>query len=220
MYQVVHYVNDDDQQRDKYENPGRKRAFDEQDALDRAMRVFWENGYSGTSMSDLTAAMGINKPSLYAAFGNKERLFKSAVQRYSEVYGAPHWQKLLKPADAPLAERVRGYLYAIVDQVCDPRTPQGCLFVNSTCESGSESLPQDITNLLNSMGKDSQAALTDFLHKEQLEGNLPAGTDVRRLAAYLLSFMYGLGVLVKSGNSRRALKAAVDAAVEVVPSPA
>lgn len=201
-------------------NQGRKREFDEQDALDNAMRVFWTNGYAGTSMSDLTEAMGINKPSLYAAFGNKEQLFKAAVQHYMKDYGAPQWQKLLEPADAPLPERIRRYLYAIVDLVSDPRSPRGCLFVKSACESGSEALPGDITTLLNSMGKENEAALVAFLDKEKLEGNLPAETDVKRLATYLLSVMYGMGVLVKNGNSRRALKAAVDVAVEVVPSPA
>ncbi len=77
---------------------GRKRTFDEEQALEAAMRVFWQKGYVGTSLSDLTAALGINKPSLYAAFGNKEQLFASALARYGSRYGLPHAEHLLEPS--------------------------------------------------------------------------------------------------------------------------
>ena len=116
---------------------GRKRAFDKAEALDKAMRFFWDNGYSGTSVNDLSAALGINKPSLYAAFGNKERLFATALEHYMTQYGAPLMERLAQPEEAPLAERMRSYLLGIVNLVSDTESPKGCLFVKSNCESGS-----------------------------------------------------------------------------------
>jgi len=198
-------------------NAGRKRQFDEQEALDKAMRVFWESGYAGTSVSDLTVALGINKPSLYAAFGNKEQLFRSAVDHYMADYSAPLWQRLLEPADAPLAERIRAYLYSVVDLVSAKDSPQGCLFVKSSCESGSHAMSEDIANALLVQAKATEKHLTDFLKEERSRGNLSAGADTKQLARYLLSVMYGLGVLVKNGGTRRSLRSVADLAAAVIP---
>lgn len=198
-------------------NAGRKRGFDKQEALDKAMRVFWESGYAGTSVSDLTAALGINKPSLYAAFGNKEQLFRSAVVHYMADYGAPLWQRLLEPVDVPLAERIRAYLYGIADLVSAKDSPPGCLFVKSSCESGSHAMPEDITNALLVQAKATEKHLVGFLKDERSRGNLAAGTDTLQLARYLLSIMYGLGVLVKNGATRRSLRSVADLAVAAVP---
>jgi AcrR family transcriptional regulator len=198
-------------------NAGRKREFDKQEALDKAMRVFWENGYSGTSVNDLTAALGINKPSLYSAFGNKEQLFRSAVDHYLADYGAPLRQKLLEPADAPLAERLRAYLYGIVDLVSSRGSPKGCLFVQSTCESGSRAIPEDITDALIEQARSTEAKLASFLQAEQSKGNLATEADVKLLAKYLMSVMYGLGVLVKNGSTRGSLRSVADLAIAAVP---
>ncbi len=198
-------------------NAGRKRGFDKQEALDKAMRVFWESGYAGTSVSDLTAALGINKPSLYAAFGNKEQLFRSALDRYRADYGAPLWQRLLEPVDVPLAERIRAYLYGIADLVSAKDSPPGCLFVKSSCESGSHAMPEDITNALLVQAKATEKHLVGFLKDERSRGNLAAGADTLQLARYLLSIMYGLGVLAKNGATRRSLRSVADLAVAAVP---
>lgn len=195
---------------------GRKRSFDKQEALDKAMRLFWSSGYSGTSLSDLTTALGINKPSLYAAFGNKEELFKASLEHYLKSYGAPHWEKLLEPAEAPLKERLRAFLYAIVDLVSDPALPHGCLFVKSACESGCQAIPENITNTLNSIGQENEDALVAFLGKEQAVGSLPKKADVHQLAAYLLAVMYGIGILAKNGNSQESLRTVADVCVQTV----
>ncbi len=84
---------------------GRQREFDEEIALEAAMSAFWANGFSGTSMADLTRAMGINKPSLYAAFGNKEALFVRALTHYLGKHGYPHAEKL-QAKDRSLPERL------------------------------------------------------------------------------------------------------------------
>ncbi len=194
---------------------GRKRAFDKQQALDEAMRVFWAKGYSGTSLSDLTSTLGINKPSLYAAFGNKEQLFKASLDHYMKVYVAPPWQKLFEPADVPLQKRLQAYLYGIIDLVSDPALPQGCLFVKSICESGSRAMREDVSVTLNGIGQESEKALVTFFKKEKLRGNLPKTADVKQLATYLMSVMYGIGVLAKNGKSKKTLRTVAQLAVQM-----
>src|SRR6266478_984191 len=103
---------------------GRPRAFDIEKALERALRVFWEKGYEGSSLSDLTEAMGINRPSLYAAFGNKEELFRRVLARYVEGPAA----YVLKALEEPTAHGVaKALLSRAGDLVTDPRNPRGCL---------------------------------------------------------------------------------------------
>jgi AcrR family transcriptional regulator len=196
---------------------GRKRAFDKAEALETAMRVFWDKGFNGTSLTDLTSALGVNKPSLYAAFGNKEQLFAAALEHYMAQYGAPLLQRLAKPMDAPLSERVRAYLFGILDLVSDSGTPKGCLFVRSSCESGSAAVPEQISAMLQDMGLDSERNLTDLLKAEQQRGQLPPGAHPEAIAGYLLSVMYGLSVLARRGKPREELNAIVDTAVRMLP---
>src|SRR5437762_10822949 len=103
---------------------GRPREFDTEQALDAALEVFWRKGYEGASLPDLTEAMGINRPSLYAAFGNKEELFRTVVTRYVEGPAAFVREALEEPTARGVAERL---LSAAVDLVTDPRNPRGCL---------------------------------------------------------------------------------------------
>ncbi len=196
---------------------GRKRAFDKAEALDKAMRVFWDNGYSGTSVNDLTAALGINKPSLYAAFGNKERLFTTALEHYMSRYGAPLMERLAGPEEAPLAERLRAYLLGIVNLVSDRELPKGCLFVKSSCESGGAAMPEGVSASLQDMGSAFEQALTERLEAERKCGQLLPTTDPRDLAGYLLSVMYGLTVLARRGKSREELEAIVEVTINALP---
>ena len=131
-------------------------------------------------------------------------------------YGAPHWQKLHEPAEAPLQERLKAYLYGVVDLVSDPALPQGCLFVKSTCESGSQAMPEDVTASLKDMGQENEKALVAFFKKEKLDGNIPQKADARQLATYIMSVMYGIGVLAKNGNSRKSLRSVAQVAVQVI----
>ena len=197
---------------------GRKRAFDKTEALETAMRVFWEKGFNGTSLTDLTSALGINKPSLYAAFGNKEQLFAAALAYYMEQYGAPLLQRLTSPEDAPLRERVRAYLFGIIELVINSASPKGCLFVKSSCESGSTAVPEQISDMLQDMGLASEKALTELMKDEQQRGQLAPGASPKAIAGYLLSVMYGLSVLAKRGKPRKELKAIVDTAVATLPA--
>ena len=108
---------------------GRPRSFDAGDALERAQRVFWRKGYLGTSMSDLTEATGVNRPSLYAAFGNKEALFRKVMDRYGEGPFAHFAEALAAPTGREVAERL---LRGGAALATDPRTPPGCLWVRGS----------------------------------------------------------------------------------------
>jgi AcrR family transcriptional regulator len=198
-------------------NAGRKRSFDKEEALDKAMRVFWENGYAGTSLAQLTSALGINKPSLYAAFGNKEQLFATAMEHYMDRYAAPALHQLTDPSDVPLKGRLRAYLFGIIDVISDCESPKGCMFVKSSCESGSVAIPGEIATSLQDMGMANEMALTNLLEAERLNGQLPEDIQVHDITSYLLSVTYGLTVLAQRGKTKEELMAVAEMAVSALP---
>src|SRR4051812_21366670 len=122
---------------------GRPRGFDVDRALDRALELFWRKGYEGTSLPDLTGAMGINRPSLYAAFGNKEQLFRKALDRYAEGPAAYVREALDEPTARAVAERLLG---GTADLLTDPRHPGGCLTVQGAlaCGEAAESVRREL----------------------------------------------------------------------------
>ncbi|MGH8592067.1 MAG: TetR/AcrR family transcriptional regulator, partial [Gammaproteobacteria bacterium] len=124
---------------------GRPRAFDVDKALDRALQVFWRKGYEGTSLPDLTEAMGINRPSLYAAFGNKEALFRKALDRYADGPAAYFREALEAPTARAVVERL---LLGAVDLLTDPRHPPGCLVVQGalSCGEAAEPIRQELVS--------------------------------------------------------------------------
>ena len=199
-------------------NAGRKRAFDKEEALDKAMRVFWENGYAGTSLAQLTSALGINKPSLYAAFGNKEQLFATAMDRYMDEYAAPNLHLLTNPPDAPLKERLKAYLFGVIDVISDCESPKGCMFVKSSCESGSIAIPSEIQVSLEDMGCANEVALSNLLEAAKLQGQLPGDIRVQDITSYLLSVTYGLTVLARRGKTREELMAVAEMGVSALPA--
>src|SRR5580692_1486187 len=119
---------------------GRPRAFNTEKALDSAMQVFWRKGYLGTSLSDLTDAMGIERPSLYAAFGNKKSLFRKALERYFKGPSAYLHDALQEPTARAVVERL---FQAIVDLLTDPQTPTTCLWVHGALSCGDDPLRKE-----------------------------------------------------------------------------
>ncbi|WP_126455712.1 TetR/AcrR family transcriptional regulator [Sulfuriflexus mobilis] len=191
---------------------GRQRTFNKEDALTKAMEVFWRNGYSGTSLSDLTEAMGINKPSLYAAFGNKEQLYVSALNEYVLKFGVPHFDKLLAP-NLSLKQRVSDYLESIAEMVADSTLPGGCFLTSSTCEAGSDCLPSDALRTVSKINETSTNAFVNFFKDEQEKGNLPLTSSSGVLADFLLTMQFGLAVMARNGIKQDRLEQVINHAV-------
>ena len=180
---------------------GRPREFDLDQALENALHVFWEKGYEGASMTDLTEAMGITRPSLYAAFGNKEELFRKALDRYLD--GPAGYAKLaLRQVTARSV--VEALLYGEVDAVTDPECPAGCLSVNGALTGGdtAESIKQELRTRRAEWEEDLRLRL----EQAKAEGDLPAAADAAVLARYLTTMMQGIAVQAVGGTRREDLK--------------
>ncbi len=198
-------------------NAGRKRSFNKEEALDKATRVFWENGYAGTSITHLTSALGINKPSLYAAFGNKEQLFAAAMDHYMQEYAAKNMDRLTNPPEAPLRKRLSAYLAGIIDVICDCESPKGCMFVKSSCESESVAVPCEVQSALDDMGQANEVALSTMLEAEKARGQLAKDANVQEITSYLLSLTYGMTILAGRGKTKAELGAVASMAISALP---
>ena len=192
---------------------GRPRGFDLDLALDRALHVFWRKGYEGTSLSDLTKAMRINRPSLYAAFGNKEALFRKALDRYSEGPTAFYGDALRAPTARAVAERL---LRGTVDLLTDRRTPRGCLMVQSALACGDEA--DSIRQELASRRETGEAALRRRFQRAKREGDLPSNADPAALARYITTVMHGMAVLGTGSATRPQLLRVIEAALQAWPT--
>jgi len=179
---------------------GRPRGFDADRALDRALAIFWRNGYEGASLPALTKAMGINRPSLYAAFGNKEALFRKAVDRY-DAGPAGYTRKALGQPTA--REVVEALLKGIVALLTRPRNPGGCLMVQGALASGENA--DRVRQQLASRRAAGVAAIRRRFQRAIKEGDLPARADASGLARFVATVMHGLAVQAASGASRKEL---------------
>ncbi|MBN9520250.1 TetR/AcrR family transcriptional regulator [bacterium] len=191
---------------------GRVREFDADEALDRAMGVFWRHGYEGTSLADLTAAMGINRPSLYSAFGNKEQLFRKVLDRYQ---AGP----LGFAAAALEMPTARGVVEAFLDGFirCIRGGPApGCLVVSAALVSGEDAEP--VRRELARLRRGTVAALRGRFERAASEGDLAAGTDCGALALYVAAVLDGLAVLAASGATEVDLGRVAELTMRLWPS--
>lgn len=179
---------------------GRPRQFDLDEALDAAIEVFWRQGYEGTTLDDLTAAIGISKPSLYAAFGDKEATFKRAVVRYAEVDMAYVDAALAEPTARAVAEH---FLRSNVLAVTDPAKPPGCLSIQGGL-AGSRS-DQRIVEFLASGRAQGEARFAERFARAVAAGELDPSEDPAELAKYLYTVTSGIAVQAASGASRAEL---------------
>ncbi|MBY8874125.1 TetR/AcrR family transcriptional regulator [Micromonospora sp. PLK6-60] len=188
---------------------GRPRAFDRTVALHRAMEVFWQRGYEGASMTDLTTAMGIASPSLYAAFGSKEKLFREAVSRYNEVEGRVPQQALhdSPTARAGVAALLRHHARAYVD----PARPTGCLVALAATTISAENEP--VRRFLADCRQADVADLARRLDRGVEDGDVPAGTDTAAVAEFFHAVALGMAVRARDGASDRTLRAIAEAAL-------
>ncbi|MEU6131876.1 TetR/AcrR family transcriptional regulator [Saccharopolyspora sp. NPDC047091] len=187
---------------------GRPRGFDADEALERALLVFWEQGYEGASLANLTGAMGISTTSMYAAFGNKEELFRKALQRYLEGPSAYASRALEEPTAFEVATAL---LAGAVRTTTLPEHPHGCLTVQAALATGDSG--RGARDLLQNWRRDSHTGLRERFERAVDEGDLPAGTDAGLLARLVSTVSSGIAVQAASGVGREELQELADAAL-------
>ncbi|MDF3216183.1 TetR/AcrR family transcriptional regulator [Mesorhizobium sp. M7A.F.Ca.CA.001.09.2.1] len=188
---------------------GRPRTFDRTAALRRAMQVFWARGYEGASMSELTAAMGINSPSLYAAFGSKEALFLEATDFYSHTEGADIWLAL---DEAPTARQaIEQFLCLTAKAYAQSDRPQGCLITLGALHQ--DSSRGAICDDLRRRRAENHTALQKRLERGIAEGELPADFDSNAAATFFATVQHGMSIQARDGASHAALLATVGGAM-------
>lgn len=193
---------------------GRPRSFDRDAALERAMLLFWRRGYEATSISELTAEMGITPPSLYAAFGDKQRLFREAVQRYLAQSGPCSAQVFAEEPTARAA--IERLLRSAAEELTRRDRPSGCMVVTAATNCCPESA--DIQADLAALRAQSAERLQARIARAVTEGELPAGTDAAGLATFYTTVIQGMTVQARDGASRDALLAAAAAALRAWPA--
>ncbi|MFE1934275.1 TetR/AcrR family transcriptional regulator [Streptomyces sp. NPDC059474] len=191
---------------------GRPRGFDADEALERAMRVFWEQGYEGASLTDLTSAMGITRTSMYAAFGNKEELFRRALERYTEGPASYAARALREPTARQVAT---AFLNGSVRATTRPDCPTGCLGVQGSLAAGDPGRPA--RDALIAWRDEAISHLRDRFQRAVDEGDLPPDTDPGLLARYLMTVANGIAVQAVGGATRDDLRQVADMALRTWP---
>ena len=180
---------------------GRPRSFERETALRRAMEVFWAKGFDGASLADLTAAMGINAPSLYATFGSKEGLFREAVALYGATEGTEIWTAL---PQAPTArEAIEGFLRASALSFTRPDRPAGCLVVLGALLASDANA--NVCRELRASRAGNVAALRSRLERAVVEGELPQSLDCEAVATFYATVQQGMSIQARDGASRATL---------------
>jgi AcrR family transcriptional regulator len=176
---------------------GRPRGFAEKEALEAAMRVFWEKGYEGATLADLTAAMGINRSSMYATFGDKEALFRLAIARYAEGPAAYVREALKQPTVRAVVEAL---LRGALEMLTDPSHPRGCLSVQGALACGSDAEP--MKQAMIEWRRQGESDIQKRLQRARREGDLAKDVDAGDLARYISTVLAGLGVQAANGSTR------------------
>ncbi|GAA3657191.1 TetR/AcrR family transcriptional regulator [Streptomyces fenghuangensis] len=187
---------------------GRPRGFDADEALERAMLVFWEHGYEGASLARLTGAMGISTTSMYAAFGNKEELFRKALERYTEGPGGYLSRALEEPTALGVATAI---LAGTVRTTTRPTRPHGCLGVQGALATSDPG--RGVRDLLADWRNNGCSRLRERFQRAVDEGELPPGADPGLLARYVTTLAFGIAVQAASGVAREELQETADAAL-------
>jgi AcrR family transcriptional regulator len=191
---------------------GRPRVFDPDEALDKALQIFWNRGYEGTSLAELTETLGVNKPSLYAAFGNKEELFMKALSKYTTGPVAFVRDVVNEPTARAVAQR---FLYEAAEFLTQPSHPKGCMVVQGAL-SGGESAEM-VKKVLIQYRAAYEKLLTKRFEQAKSDGDLPSDASPQALAKYLATLHQGMSVQATSGASKEELLAIADLALDAWP---
>lgn len=191
---------------------GRPRQFDYDDALDQAMKVFWAKGYEGTSMPDLTEAMGMNRPSIYSSFGNKEELFRLALERYAQNAEALLRKALDKPT---VRESISAFLCAAATSFSCPESPKGCMAVQGAlvCSEDAEFVRLEALGCREHIVK----ILQERFERGLSEGDLPKSVNTEALARFYTTVMQGMSVQSAGGATNDQLHMIAESALLALP---
>lgn len=175
-------------------------SFDRGAALHQAMLQFWQHGYEGTSLNDLTAAMGVTPPSVYAAFGDKKRLFLEAVGHY--LSGPVTSERIIEEADTA-QEAAWGLLKAAATGFTGVGTPAGCLLASSTASCSAAAA--DVQGELAAIRRAIEKRLTARIVHGISAGEMDAGTDAEAMAGHVMAVIQGMSALARDGATREKL---------------
>ncbi|MCS7463814.1 TetR/AcrR family transcriptional regulator [Paenibacillus doosanensis] len=184
----------------------RPREFDKEKALEAALRVFWDKGYEAASLTDLTQAMGIQRPSLYAAFGDKKELFEAALRQYTKQHAAYVRGKL--QSGPSVKEAIRRFLADVIEEGYGSRPPKGCFCINTMVELAPHDERFEVLTREHQMYL--AAIFQEAVECGQRSGELGAGTDARALAQALVISLIGLTVMTKSRPERAFMDRSAD----------
>jgi AcrR family transcriptional regulator len=192
---------------------GRPRAFDRDEALDKALEVFWRQGYEASSIADLTRAMGINPPSLYAAFGNKESLFRQALDRYVETRGVYLREAMARPTARAAVETL---MREGIARATDPDHPYPCMLVTGAlaCSEAAADVREEVAKRRGML----ENTLRERFERGRAEGDLPDTADPAALASYVATICHGMSVQVAGGATREQLHQVVDLVLKAFPA--
>lgn len=194
---------------------GRPRTIDREAVLDRAVEVFWERGYDGTSLDDLTRVMGISRPSLYAAFGDKRQVFLAAIDAYAAGVGA----RPLAAFDAQqdVREAVRAFLRASIENNTAKAHPWGCLI--GCCANTSAIAVPGVAERIGTIGKTTERTLRIRFERESATGALDGRSTPAERAVLLADLMTAQAIRARAGASRRSLLSGLEMRVAAVVGP-
>ena len=192
---------------------GRPRVLNRETGLEVAANLFWERGYEGTSIADLTAAMGITPPSLYATFGSKEELFRMALDHSISQQNSQRLQLL--DAKRPVYETLKLFLYDIAEGDTQPDKPRGCIVSTAVLQHSEENA--SVARTTAALREASIQVLKSRFDRAVSEGELPEGTDTDTLARFYGAVMQGMSAQACDGACTIRLKALVDIALNAWP---
>ncbi|MEY8710173.1 TetR family transcriptional regulator [Mangrovibacter phragmitis] len=193
---------------------GRPKVFDREDALDKAMALFWRHGYEATSLSHLVEATGAKAPTLYAEFTNKEGLFRAVLDRYIARF-VSQYEAQLFASSKPLAEALKDYMVAVALCYTSKETPQGCFIITTSSALAASS--EKVAEMIRQRHVKQAQALITFLVQRQARGELSASCQCAVLGNYLSCIVQGMSVSAREGASFETLEAIINTALSSLP---